>query len=154
MALAAILLLILASSFPFLELRASGLEARMTLPSSAAQLHRDGYTAVAAIALTTMVLFPAGMLATIVAMAYGLSRGGRSPWLVAAARAFFWMRSWSMVEVFVIGVIVSLVKIGQMATVILGISFWSYVAFGLCFTAAVASVDRVQLWERIEEATA
>jgi paraquat-inducible protein A len=55
-----------------------------------------------------------------------------------------------MVEVFVIGVIVSLVKIGHMATVVLGLSFWSYVAFSVCFTAAMASLDRLEVWREIE----
>jgi paraquat-inducible protein A len=56
-----------------------------------------------------------------------------------------------MVEVFVIGVLVSLVKIGAMATVIRGISFWAYVMFAICFIATLTNIDRVQLWERIEE---
>jgi paraquat-inducible protein A len=55
-----------------------------------------------------------------------------------------------MVEVFVIGVLVSLVKIGAMATVILGISFWSYVGFAICFTATLSSLDRFQMWREIE----
>ena len=57
---------------------------------------------------------------------------------------------WSMVEVFIIGVIVSLVKIAAMATVVVGASFWAYAAFAICFTAAVANLDRYQCWERIE----
>ncbi len=56
-----------------------------------------------------------------------------------------------MVEVFTIGVIVSLVKIAAMATVVLGISFWAYVAFSILFTFAVASLDRFQCWEMIEK---
>jgi paraquat-inducible protein A len=55
-----------------------------------------------------------------------------------------------MVEVFIIGVIVSLVKIAKMATVTLGLSFWGYVAFSILFTMAIASLDRYQLWEEIE----
>jgi paraquat-inducible protein A len=47
-------------------------------------------------------------------------------------------------------VIVSLVKIGQMATVIIGISFWAYAAFTICFTAAVSSLDRLEVWDEIE----
>jgi uncharacterized paraquat-inducible protein A len=38
--------------------------------------------------------------------------------------------------------------------VILGISFWAYVSFAICFTATLANLDRVQLWERIEELSA
>ena len=52
--------------------------------------------------------------------------------------------------VFVIGVIVSLVKIMAMATVVLGISFWAYTAFAICFTLAVSNLDRYQCWEDIE----
>jgi paraquat-inducible protein A len=56
-----------------------------------------------------------------------------------------------MVEVFLIGVIVSLVKIAAMATVVLGISFWAYVAFTICFTLALSNLDRYQCWHLIEQ---
>jgi paraquat-inducible protein A len=42
------------------------------------------------------------------------------------------------------------VKIAAMATVVIGISFWAYAAFTICFTLAVSSLDRYQCWERIE----
>jgi paraquat-inducible protein A len=61
---------------------------------------------------------------------------------------------WSMVEVFVIGVLVSLVKIAAMATVILGVSFWAYVGFAVCFTATLSNLDRLQMWREIEACTA
>ena len=60
------------------------------------------------------------------------------------------MQHWVMAEVFIIGVIVSLVKIATMATVTLGLSFWAYAAFSVCFALAVATVDRYQVWEQIE----
>ena len=55
-----------------------------------------------------------------------------------------------MVEVFIIGVIVSLVKIADMATIELGISFWAYAGFAICFTVAISNLDRYQCWERID----
>jgi uncharacterized paraquat-inducible protein A len=33
---------------------------------------------------------------------------------------------------------------------VIGISFWAYAAFTVCFTLAVSSLDRYQCWERIE----
>ena len=80
-----------------------------------------------------------------------LQKGRYRPWLVPVARGIFLAQNWAMVEVFIIGVIVSLVKIMAMATVVLGISFWAYTAFAICFTLAVANLDRYQCWERIEE---
>ena len=45
---------------------------------------------------------------------------------------------------------VSLVKIGAMATVLLGVSFWAYIAFAICFIATLTNLDRVLMWRRIE----
>lgn len=153
LALAAILLLIMSNAFPFLALEASGLEAVMTLPRSALELHQAGYTTVAFLVMGPIIAVPALMLATIVALVVPLRAGRPSPWLIPAGRFLFWLGPWSMVEVFVIGVLVSLVKIGAMATVVLGISFWSYVAFAVTFTATLASLDRVQMWREIEACT-
>jgi paraquat-inducible protein A len=69
---------------------------------------------------------------------------------VAAGRLVFTLEPWSMAEVFVIGAIVSLVKIAAMAGVVLGLSFWAYIAFCVCFTAALSSLDRAYVWDAIE----
>jgi len=37
-----------------------------------------------------------------------------------------------------------------LAAVVIGISFYAYVAFAICFTAALANLDRLQLWREIE----
>lgn len=66
----------------------------------------------------------------------------------------FILTPWSMVEVFLIGVLVSLIKIAAMAEVILGISFWAYIAFSVCLTATLANIDRHQLWDWLEEVQA
>jgi paraquat-inducible protein A len=153
-AIAAAVLLLVSMFFPFLSLKASGLEQVMTLPGSAYQLYEDGYTSIAFLVMLPIIGVPALMIAALVALLVPLRTERPAGWLVPTARFFFFLNPWSMVEVFVIGVIVSLVKIGSLATVILGISFWSYVAFALCFTAALAQLDRFQLWEHIEELTA
>jgi paraquat-inducible protein A len=149
-ALAACVLLALANAFPFLALKAKGLEAVMTLPRTAAQLYGDGYATLAVLVLGPIVGIPALMLATLVALLVPIRRRVRVPWLVPAGRLLFLLSPWSMAEVFVIGVLVSLVKIGAMATVVLGISFWAYVGFALCFTASLSSLDRFELWREIE----
>jgi len=153
-ALASAVLLALANSFPFLELEASGLEKVMTLPRSAVELYRDGYLTIAVLVLGPIVGIPALMLATIVALLVPLRGRHSVPWLVPAGRFLFMLSPWSMVEVFVIGVLVSLVKIGAMATVILGFSFWAYIGFAVCFTATLSNLDRLQMWREIEACTA
>jgi paraquat-inducible protein A len=149
-ALAACVLLVLANSFPFLALKAKGLEQVMTLPRTAMQLYSDGYATLAVLVLGPIVGIPALMLATLMALIVPIRHRLPAPWLVPAGRLLFLLSPWSMVEVFVIGVLVSLVKIGAMATVVLGISFWAYVGFAVCFTASLSSLDRLQMWREIE----
>jgi len=149
-ALSAVLLLVASNLFPFLSLKASGLEQVMTLPGSAWALYEDGYWTVALLVMGPIVGIPSLILAAVIAILIPLRQGRRASHLIPAARLTFFLNPWSMVEVFVIGVLVSLVKIGAMATVVLGISFWSYVAFALCFIAMFANLDPMILWRRIE----
>jgi len=55
-----------------------------------------------------------------------------------------------MVEVFSIGVIVSLVKLAAMAKVELGMSFWAYLAFTVLFLKACSSMDRLTVWTTVD----
>ncbi len=153
-ALAAAVLLVMANAFPFLALKASGLENIMTLPRAAVEIYRDGYGEMAALVMGLIVVIPAVMIATLVALLAALRNDRGAPWLAPAGRLLFWLTPWSMAEVFVIGVIVSLVKIGHMATVVIGVSFWSYVAFAVCLTVALSSLDRLEVWDEIERCSA
>lgn len=147
---AAIILLLLAVAFPFLSFAASGLESVMTLRSAPGSLWNYGMPELAILVAAFIIYIPAIILLLLVSISLPLIYGKNAPWLRFAARGVFTMKTWSMVEVFIIGVIVSLVKIAAMATVGLGISFWAYAGFSICFTLAVAALDRYQCWEMIE----
>jgi paraquat-inducible protein A len=148
--MAAAIFLVFANLFPFLAIEASGLESEMVLGQAIVNLYKGGEAIVASIVFAFIVVIPGVILVLVSALAIPLTQGTYRPWLKPAARFIYELNSWSMAEVFIIGVIVSLVKIGQMATVIIGISFWAYAAFTICFTAAVASLDRLELWDEIE----
>ena len=59
-------------------------------------------------------------------------------------------RRWNMTDVYLLGVLVSFLKLGKLAQLTLGVSFWAYVALILCLTAAVTSIDNRELWTRLE----
>jgi len=56
-----------------------------------------------------------------------------------------------MQQVFLIGVLVSLVKLEHMATVILGLGLYAMAGVILLLTAAEAAYDPRALWKRVEE---
>ena len=150
-AVAGIILLILANSFSFLSFAASGLESVITLRQTPGAVWEYGMPEVAILVAAFIIIIPAVILVLLLLLCIPLEIGLYRPWLAPVAKWIFLAQNWAMVEVFIIGVIVSLVKIAAMATVVLGISFWAYAGFSICFTLAVASLDRYQCWERIEQ---
>jgi paraquat-inducible protein A len=90
------------------------------------------------------------------ALAYTLLplRLGRPP-IRGAERAFRLasrLRPWAMAEVFLIGVVVALVKIGGIATVGLGPAFWAMAALVLLVIYEATSLDEWSIWQTIDRA--
>lgn len=149
-AVAAAILLALANSFSFLSFSANGLGNVITLPQAPESLWNYGMPVLAALVAAFIIVIPALVLMLLILVSAPLVLGRRASWVPSAARLLFALQHWAMAEVFIISVIVSLVKIAALATVVLGISFWSYVGFSLCLTLALASLDRYQCWQSIE----
>jgi paraquat-inducible protein A len=147
---AGLVFLVLANSYSFLSFSSSGLESVMTLRQTPGALWTNDMQVVALLVAAFIIVIPGAILIMLLALGIPLAQGRYYPWLAHLAKGIFLAQNWSMVEVFIIGVIVSLVKIAAMATVVVGLSFWAYVAFTVCFTVAVTSLDRYQCWERIE----
>ena len=81
-----------------------------------------------------------------------LLSGRRLPGATMLCRAVHEARRWNMVEVFLLGVLVSLLKLGSLAKLTLGTSFWAFVGLIICLTAALACIDHRELWARLEMA--
>jgi paraquat-inducible protein A len=56
-----------------------------------------------------------------------------------------------MMEIYLIGTLVALVKMGELASIILGVAFWSFIALIITETAAGVALDPHTLWEHIED---
>ncbi len=147
---AALIFLVMACSFPFMAFKASGLESTMTLPETALKLWEYGMPGLAFLVAAFIIIIPALILILILVLTYALISERNYKWLVPTGRLIFRLQSWSMVEVFFVGVLVSLVKIAKMATVVMGVSFWAYAAFTILFILATSGLDRAQYWRRIE----
>lgn len=148
--IAGIILLIMANSYSFLSFSSSGLESVITLRQTPGAVWNYGMPGVAVMIAAFIIIIPAAILILLLLLCIPLHEGQYRPWLIPVAKGIFLIQNWSMVEVFIIGVIVSLVKIADMATIELGISFWAYAGFAICFTVAISNLDRYQCWERID----
>lgn len=142
--------LLLATAFPFLGFSASGQERTVTLLQSVAILATEGLPSLAAIIFTSIVAIPAALLAGIIYVTGALNNNRLLPGTVVTLRWVIMLVPWSMAEIFLIGILVSFVKIVTIADVSFGMSFWSYVLFTVCLTIVVLYLDKRELWSRVK----
>ena len=148
-AVAGLVLLAVAVSFPFLTITSAGIKSSVTLYQSISSLASYGANTIAILIFFIIILIPAAMLAATVLLTLLLSAGRFPDWMLPVTRWLFHFNAWAMVEVFSIAVIVSLVKIASMARFELGLSFWAYLAFSAAFLLAFSSLDRLTIWDKI-----
>ena len=151
--LAAWVLFAIANSFPIASIEAAGDRVDTTLIGAAHALHAQHMNLVALIVLATTVAIPTIELFCATALLlFAKSRG--SPRTLAI---FFRLREglhpWSMVEIFVLGALVAIVKLGNLASVVTGIGIWSLGAFIIASAAAAHAFDPLGFWHEIETPT-
>ncbi len=149
-AIGAACLLAVANFFPFISLEASGQTNVISLVQSVTALKTNGSPWLAVSVAFFILIAPALMILGSLYLLLPVMSGKRPPGADWVCRAMYGANQWNMVEVFVIGVLVSLLKLTKLATVVLGISFWAFLALMLCLTASFASIDKHELWDLLE----
>lgn len=150
---ASVILMLAAIFFPFLELSIAGLHRKASLLDAAMAFTSGLVIPLSAATALLIVVIP---LLRATALGYTLLpirlRGRPPPGAAAAFRTACRLRPWAMAEVFLIGVIVALVKIGGMATVSLGPAFWAMAGLVLLVVYEASSLDEWSIWQLLDPA--
>ena len=148
--LAAAVLYVVANSVPMLGLTVVGRAASTTVFGGAVQLWHDQERSVAALVLFSAVIAPGLQIAFMLAIVLGALRERPSRWVGTLLRYHPTTRMWSMIEVMLLGVLVALIKIAELATVVPGLALFALGALVFVFAGMQASFDPRNVWERIE----
>lgn len=150
--LAALLLMVLVHVFPFLTMDAATMRRDLTLTGAATALIDENATLLGLSIILFTVVTPLMLAGGMIYVCLPLMFGRAAPGAGLAAKWMYRSEPWNMVEVFLLGVLVSLLKLVKVADVHFGIGFWAFAALMLCMAAAVAGIDREELWDRLEVA--
>ena len=148
--LAALVLYLIANTVPMLGLHAVGREAFTTVVGGAQQLWRDGQQLVSVLVLFAAVISPALQIGFLLAILIGCCRERPPFWVGLLLRHVEFTRTWSMIEVMLLGVLVALTKIADYATVIIGTAFFALFALVVLLAAIQSCFDPREVWERVE----
>jgi paraquat-inducible protein A len=150
LALAAAVLFVVANAFPFLSFEMKGRLTQTTVMTGVLDLWRGGKQAIAALVFLTIELAPVVQLGLLLWVLVPL-RAGRVPWqLPHAFRLLRLATTWSMIEVFLIGIVVAITKLMGMATIVPGLALWSFALLMVVLSAAIAAFDPDAVWDRAE----
>ena len=150
-AIAGLILFILANSFPFLGLRIGAQIRETTLITGIYELYVQGMQVVAILVLVTTVLVPFTQMMCLFYILLPLKFGRLPKRLPRVFRFLQSIQPWSMMEVFMVGILVSVVKLAGMAKIIPGISLYSFLALIFVLAAMTVSVDNHLIWQKWEE---
>ncbi len=142
----ALVTFVIANSFPIVDLEVQGQNSSATLFGSIQALWGEGRSLVAILVFATTQLFPLVDLLAMLALLL-LSRRGHPASIWRFLRA---LRPWGMIEVFMLGVVVALVKLSHLAHVLPGAALWAFAALTVLL-AIILTFDPRSLWDSPEE---
>lgn len=154
LALASLIVLVIGNLADIVTLDLSGHHVVATLPQAIVATWQAGQQAVAVLAGATAIAFPLAVVLLRLWVLLPLALGQRSAAFLPAMRMLRWVSRWSMVEVFLLGSLVAIVRSAGLATVVPGAALGAYATLMLLMAANHASGlhglwrDEQALWRR------
>ena len=147
------ILLLLMNVFPLLEMRVQGVSRQTTILGAAYQLYLQDMAPLALLVAFTTVIGPLVeiILLGMILVPVKVARFERaSTGLVNLVQN---IRPWSMVEVFMLGVLVSLVKLAALAEIITGPALWACAGLivTMSFLKAMIRPEDLWVWSRKDQ---
>ena len=133
--------------FPFLSLEAPGSAVETSIFGTIIRVSSYDEPILAIVSFLLVIIYPLALLVAILGLLLGTPSG--SAIHPSARWVLRWVSAgthWSMADVFIIGVMVSLTKITSIADVQYGAGFCFYAGFAIVFTLLLKKTDYGCLW--------
>lgn len=153
LSIACLCMFMAAISFPLIGFSAKGVVQNITLTDLVSVLFHQQYLGLAIIGLLLLLVLPLSFLISLGYLSSGWLMKKQWPLRQWAAHWCSVVQPWLMVDVFVIALLVSLIKLHSLAYIELGASFWAYCVFAVLFVKLLALFDNHLLWSYCSDVT-
>jgi paraquat-inducible protein A len=147
--LAAAIVFIIANTTLLMGLSVVGRHASTTIGGGAYEMWLQGEQVTAAIVAFCAVIAPGGYILFMLTVLLAVRRPPAPPWVGEMLRGAHSMQPWSMTEVMILGILVALIKIAELATVEPGVGMYAIGGLVVLFAAIMMAVDPHEIWERV-----
>ena len=145
-----LILFVVANTFPFLGFKLQARIHETILITGIKELYHQGMWILATVVLWTTVVMPAAQMVGLLYVLLPIKLN-RIPWKFKEVfRIVQFLRPWAMMEVFMLGILVSIAKLAKMATIIPGIAAFAFMALIFVLAASLVVLNPHAVWERIK----
>ncbi|MFQ3236039.1 MAG: paraquat-inducible protein A [Paraglaciecola sp.] len=146
LALAALVFMLASVSFEFLSFSANGQSHTIDMLGSIQTLIDYDYALLAILLIAVILLLPLSVILGLLYLLLPVVFESKPKYARPVLKLIFALLPWTMAEIFLVAVLVSLVKIMSMADIGIGLSFYAYVLFTLSMTSSLLYLDKHQLY--------
>lgn len=153
LAFTSLILFMLANAYPLLRMNIAGRVQEGSLLTGIEELNSQGYWEISALVFVVTFLAPLAKLLCLFYVLLPLRLFGlRAPKAVLVFRWTEQLSPWAMTEVFMLGILVAVVKLADLAALAPGIALYSFAGLMVSMAAGDAVLDDHEVWERLEAA--
>ena len=145
---------VVAHTTPLMGLSAVGRQSTTTIAGGALEMWETGEQLTAVVVAFCAGIAPGAYILFMLTVLLAVRWPPAPQWVGEMLRWGRSMRPWSMNEVMILGILVALIKIAELATVEPGIGMYAMGAVVVLFTAVMMTADPREAWARIEWADA
>jgi paraquat-inducible protein A len=146
---ASMILFVIANTHPVMTITILGIAKNASISDAALAFIHAGSPEIAVIVWLPSVLLPgltiSALFYVLFSIRFELNWPGTKTMLVWISR----MLPWGMMDVFLLGILVSLVKLVALADVALGMGFYAFLILIFLYAASIASLEPHTLWEHL-----
>ena len=149
LAMAAAVVFAIANATPLMALSAAGRESSTTIMGGAHQMWLQGSEITAIMVAFCAVIAPGAFIAFMLVVLLAARRPPAPRWVGVLMRIATSVEPWSMNEVMLLGILVALIKIAELATVIPGVGMYAVGLLVVLLAAIAAIFDPHTIWTRV-----
>ena len=150
LALTSLVIFVIANVNTLLRMNVGGRTQSENIISGVQELYVQGYWEIAVLVFIVSIFAPLLKILCVFYVLIPLRHNRQLPHATTVFRFYEMLQPWAMTEVYMLGILVALVKLADLATITIGIALYSFACLIPFMAATDASLDDHDIWERLE----
>ena len=135
---------------PLMTLQVAGLEHAGSVWSSALEMIKGGYPSAGIMVLLTAVIIPLIKLLLLFWTSVEIYLRRQGPHTAQLFRLYHHLDEWGMLEVYLIGILVTIIKLMHMASIRYDLGFWCFIGLMATVLGSSLVIDEEVFWEALD----